>query len=119
MKQADFEAMIREHFGLHAGPYQELPGDKYPVETKIPELVEFARKVYMLGAADGRADEIASRRPLVPDPPKGIANFLLECGHIAQMKLSYAQLGLCRYLWCEGCRAAKLITRAPDSEVRT
>lgn len=50
MTSADFEAMVREHFGLPAGEHTSR------LQTKVPELTEFARKVYELGVADGRYD---------------------------------------------------------------
>jgi hypothetical protein len=107
MNSSDFEAMARQHFGLDA--------DEGATAATVTNLAAFARRVYELGERDGRY--IA--RPAAPPPPPGIANFLLACGHIAQMKDSYARLHLCRYLWCTACNCAREITQAPEQEMRT
>lgn len=62
---------------------------------------------------------IATGQPSVPEPPAGIANVLLECGDVAQMKEAYLRLHLLSHLWCQACNCSRAITLAPEQEMKT
>lgn len=57
MNNADFDAMARESFGL-VGELADYPF----VRVTVPQVREFARKVYDLGDANGKYEERQRQR---------------------------------------------------------
>jgi hypothetical protein len=89
-------------------------------EPLIRELVgNWQRKLLSAGSAMACIADALDTPAAVPEPPAGIGNYLLQCGHVAQMKTAYVRLHLSRFMWCQVCQGAQEITQAPDQEVRT